>query len=146
MRSSLNKVKSSLLLLTQTFNDLKPNVKYLLEESLKHTNNNLFIYLFNANKYLNQSGHVIDKYQLKLLMNQSYTQSFKLNPNVNVTCLLHNVHANQSAHLSKLSAQLKYDLVLTDELTNRSDWEPFLNQTWSSVVNNLPSSNRLLVE
>lgn len=134
------KAKNSILLLSQTLNDLKLNLKHLVEESFKHTNNNLFIYI---NPYLNKilSNPINDstllfndRYKLKLLINQFYQYSLKLNPNINVTCLLHNVH--KQTKLNEKQNYLNYDLILTDlVLDSDINLQNFLKS-------NLPNSNR----
>ncbi len=136
------KVKNSLLFVTQTLSNLKLNLKYLLEESFKLTNDNLFIYINpivatnnNNNLQLNKLLHN-ERYQLKLILNQFYQNSFQLNPNVNVTCLLSNIHNYQI----KSRHQLEYDLVLTDLL--KSDYS-MLNQFLNE---NIINSNQNKIE
>lgn len=122
MSTSLTKAKSSLLFLTQTLADLKTNVKYLLEESFKKTNENLYICINPSTSINNlQLAYLHDeRMQLKLILNQFYQNSFKLNPNINVTCLLSNIH--QLDHYASLSRHtLNYDLVLTDCLIKPDD-------------------------
>ena len=113
------KVKNSLLLLTQTISELRQNVKPLLEESFKHTNKNLFIYFnpLDAKRNILEPTQLEDRYQLKLLINQFYQNSSKLNPDVNITCLLHNVHSIKS----NFKLNLDYDLILTDLLNNSDE-------------------------
>ena len=138
MSTSLIKAKSSLLFLTQTLADLKTNLKYLLEESFKKTNENLYIYINPISRRQDEDYSVTncksslkitylcnERYQLKLILNQFYQSSFKLNPNINVTCLLSNVHT----YSNKASRhQLDYDLILTDWLI-RPDQADDLNLT-----------------
>lgn len=125
------KCKNSLLFLTQTLSDLKLNLKYLLEESFKKTNENLFIYI---NPILNSNNLQItylhnERYQLKLIVNQFYQNSFKLNPNINVTCLLSNIHNYKlSRH------QFNYDLILTDLLLN--DHTKLTQFISTNIINN----------
>lgn len=126
------RVKNSLLFLTQTLTDLKSNVKYLLEESFKHTNNNLFIYInpfvgkiLNASNNSNSGGSGgsdysynlnsnIDRYQLKSIINLFYQSSIKINPNVNVTCLLHNLGKPVVTIKQPIVSNIDYELILTD--------------------------------
>ena len=151
--SAVIKVKNSLLFLTQTLDDLKFNLKYILEESFKYTNENLYIYInplaSNKSKFyqspqllhLNEEPKLInDKYNLKLLLNKCYQSSFNLNPNVNVTCLLNNVH---SSMLNKNKFNLDYDLILTDLSINSSDSPIYLKliQFCNSNLPNKKNSN-----
>ena len=147
--SAVNKVKNSLLFLTQTLDDLKFNLKYILEESFKYTNENLYIYInplaSNKSKLSYQSPQLLllndepklinDKYNLKLLLNKCYQNSFSLNPNVNVTCLLNNVH---SSMLNKNKFNLDYDLILTDLAINSSD-SPVYSNLIQFCNSNLPN-------
>ena len=124
-----------MLFLTQTLNDLKPNVRYLLEESFKHTNEQLYIYINPLSESQRQRTKLVEsvslsaeRYQLKLILNQFYQSSFTLNPNINVTCLLHNVHSavelgNQRFrdNLLKPANNFKYDLILTDLRNTNGD-------------------------
>jgi hypothetical protein len=130
--------RNSILLINQTLNELKNNINYLLEESFKHTNNNLFIYCLNPfntvvnsnNKKLSKS---IDRFQLKTIIKQFYISSFKLNPNVNVNCLLLNTREINSKFLIKNSLHEKYgyfyyDSILTDVNHNNEIDEPVLQK------------------
>jgi phosphopantetheine adenylyltransferase/dephospho-CoA kinase len=129
--SSTTKATNSLLLLTQTLNDIKLNVKLLLEESFKHTNNNLFIYINPfLSKYLSNDLNktqnlqlIEERSQLKYLISQFYTNSNRLNPNVNVFCLLNNVHSQNTSNKLGLS----YDLVLTDYIKLKEHQETLKN-------------------
>lgn len=123
MTSSINKVKNTLLFLTQTLDELKFNIKPILEESFKYTNENLYIYI---NPLINKSSQqasiqssntidpqpITDRFKLKSILSTFYQKSFKLNPKVNVTCLLNNVHA--ASKMNKASKNFKYDAILTD--------------------------------
>jgi hypothetical protein len=127
----MSKVKNSLLLLTQTLADLKPNVKHLLEESFKRTKNNLFIYINPvlgkvlatstdtsscepaASSPLAPKLIIEDRFQFRAIINNFYQSSNRLDPNVNVFCLLHDIHQS-SDKSSKRVFKLNYDLVLTD--------------------------------
>ena len=127
MSSSIIKVKSSLLFLTQKLSDLKKNVVPLLEESIKYTNNNLYIYINPAPLKNSKEPHHStmtlpleeDRFQLKLLLAKLYQNSFKINPNVNVTCLLHNYHNSfKIVSPSAYSVLHEYDLILTDSISD----------------------------
>jgi phosphopantetheine adenylyltransferase/dephospho-CoA kinase len=146
MSTSLIKAKSSLLFLTQTLADLKTNLKYLLEESFKKTNENLYIYINPIRKqedsvtnYKSSSLKITylcnERYQLKLILNQFYQSSFKLNPNINVTCLLSNIHT----YSNKASRhQLDYDLILTDWLIRPDQGDDLkLTQFLNTKITNL---------
>jgi len=123
MTSSINKVKNTLLFLTQTLDELKFNIKPILEESFKYTNENLYIYI---NPLINKSSKqasiqssntidpqpITDRFKLKSILSTFYQKSFKLNPKVNVTCLLNNVHA--ASKMNKALKNFKYDAILTD--------------------------------
>ncbi|RMZ95846.1 bifunctional coenzyme A synthase [Brachionus plicatilis] len=111
--------KKTLLLLSQHLNDLKSNLKPLVEESLKYTKNELFVYINPSLK-----SHLInpkfeqtliqDRYKLKQIVNQFYQYSFKINPEIKVTCLLHNVH--QVTRSVCVESKFSYDQILTDFL------------------------------
>lgn len=124
----VNKVKNSLLFLTQPLDNLKFNLKHLLEESFKYTDENLYIYF---NPLLNKSPKqetssvaftpqlITDKFKLKHILHNFYQNSYKLNPSVNVTCLLNNVHASKFKDtFDKKSTNFEYDMILTDLSTN----------------------------
>lgn len=120
MSSSVNKVKNSLLFLTQTLDELKPNIKHLLEESFKHTNENLYVYInplvlktenqspLQINNQLQTPKFLTDKFKLKHLLHSFYQKSYKLNPRINLLCLLNNVHGVAT------KSNLNYDIILTD--------------------------------
>jgi len=137
--SSVKKVRTSLLVLTQTLDELKPNLKGIIEESFKYTNENLYVY-FNplratratlAAKSVFEPQLITDKLKLRSILNSFYQNSFKLNPQINVTCLLNNIHA-----LNNITT-LNYDLVLTD-LTATS---PIYSNILSFCSTNLPNNN-----
>jgi phosphopantetheine adenylyltransferase/dephospho-CoA kinase len=150
--SSTTKAKNSLLLLTQSLSELKPNVKLLLEESLKRTKKNLFIYINpllgkvlteehaagTKNSNPNQQIIIDDRFQLRTLINQFYQSSSRLNPSVNVVCLLHNIH--QSVEINSRKAKLSYDLILADtnEITSPQGLSMNVDQF---LRTNLPNSN-----
>jgi phosphopantetheine adenylyltransferase/dephospho-CoA kinase len=155
---SSTKAKNSLLLLTQTLNELKPNVKLLLEESLKRTKNNLFIYINpllrkvlatseaaspTNNPNVAQQVVIEDKFQLRKIINQFYQNSNRLNPNVNVVCLLHNIHQNVENNSKK--ANLNYDLILTDtnEITNHQGLNVNLDQFLKIYLPNSNSNSQI---
>jgi len=118
MASSANKAKNSLLFLTQTLDELKSNLKHLLEESFKYTNENLYIYI---NPLINNDHRqqqvvpqvITDRLKLKYLLHNFYQKSHTLNPKINVTCLLNNVHAAKMLRQQK-PGQIDYDMILTD--------------------------------
>ena len=140
---SCAKVKNSLLFLTQTLHDLKSNVKFLLEESFKQTNTTLFIYIHplitnNNNQIENQVKRwknanqliIEDRNQLRTLVNQFYQNSNRLDPNINVICLLHNIHQTNKP---KNNFKLSYDLVLTDTHEVNFGLEQFLKLNLPNV-------------
>jgi hypothetical protein len=162
------KVRNSLLLLTQSLSDVKANVKHLLEESLKYTNEQLYVYISpliasvsaveqqhqeaaaaSHQMSISQTAHTIqDKYTYKLILRCLYQHSFKLNPDVRVTCLMHNVHnasVVQRRQYSGVNVDLCYELILTDrQLANASaainsgnDYERLVRDFCSQ---NIPSS------
>ena len=99
-------VNNSLLILTQTLDDLKFNLKSIIEESFKHTNQNLYVYINplskNGQTYHAKSTNtsfepqlITEKIKLRHILTSFYQNSFKLNPEINVTCLLNNIHASQ---------------------------------------------------
>jgi len=133
--SSVKKVRNSLLVLTQTLDELKPNLKGIIEESFKYTNENLYVY-FNPlratrAKSVFEPQLITDKLKLRSILNSFYQNSFKLNPQINVTCLLNNIHALNN------TTRLNYDLVLTD-LTATS---PIYSNILSFCSTNLPNNN-----
>lgn len=112
-----NKVKNSLLFVTQTLDDLKFNLKHLLEESFKYTNENLYIYINPRDTRQQQSEKVApqiitDRLKLKYLVHNFYQKSYRLNPNINVTCLLNNVHAAQ--RFNQKPGLIDYETIITD--------------------------------
>lgn len=136
----MTKARSSLLLLTQTLDDLKLNLKHIIEESFKYTNENLYVYINPLKSSIKSSPiafepHLItENFKLKLLLNSFYQKSYKLNPNINVTCLLNNVHAS---HLkSKIRAKFEYDIILTDLAAN----SPVYSKIVPYCDENLPNS------
>lgn len=116
--------RNSILLINQTLNELKFNINYLLEESFKHTNNNLFIYCLNPSSTAGNNNNknlpkLIDKFQFKTIIKQFYQSSFKLNPGINVNCLLPITQESNEKFLIKNSLNHKYgyfyyDSILTD--------------------------------
>ena len=131
MSVPIKKVSSSLLFLTQALSDLKRNVVPLLEESIKYTNNNLYIYISPSPKIPNTLSQLEDRYELKNLLAKFYQNSFRLNPHLNVTCLLHNFH--HGVHNLTSASNLNkndYDLILTDfTVKDNSFVEQYLNST-----------------
>jgi cytidyltransferase-like protein len=157
--SSVNKVKSALLFLTQTLDDIKLNHRQILEESFKYTKENLYIYinpLLETKNQLRSTSSTLsqaqslsqqtiqdnlnvpqlidDKYKLKLILNKLYQNSFKLNPKINVTCLLNNVH---SIKLNN-SIYFNYDLILTD-LAIVSKESPVYKKLIEFCFSNIPN-------
>jgi hypothetical protein len=131
MSMPIKKVSNALLFLTQTLSDLKRNVVPLLEESIKYTSNNLYIYISPSAKLPNNIAQLEDRYELKNLLANFYQSSFRLNPDLNVTCLLHNFHHNfkQFSPSSNIK-QKDYDLILTDLAVNDNSFiEQYLNST-----------------
>lgn len=136
--SSSTKVKSSLLLLTQTFSNIRNNIKPILEETFRYTNHNLYIYInpklnnhlsssSSSSSNLSNSGNkeqLSDRYQIKILLNQFYQSSFKINPKINVTCLLHNYHPYSCKRDTK--HDFNYDLVITDLLVPNEAIDEYL--------------------
>lgn len=145
---SINKVKSSLLFLTHTFHDLKRNANYLLEESFKYTNTNLLIYInpFLRSDSVNRSvsssvnSTLIDRRQLRALIAQFYANSYRINPNVNVVCLLHNIHNERLKRSSTapktVSPLFNYDLVLLDSLNENDNLEQQVREYLSAHLDN----------
>lgn len=133
---SLNK-KITLLLLTQQLNELRFYIKPLIEESLKYTKNELFVYINPSlkSRLINpeiEQTLIHDRLMLKQIVNQFYQYSFKLNPEINVTCLLHNVH--QVTKPISIKSKLNYDQILTDFL-----FENLENQLDTFLNNYLPN-------
>ena len=135
--ASVNKVKNSLLFLTQPLDNLKFNLKHLLEESFKYTGENLYIYI---NPLLNKSAKhetapiaftpqiITDRLKLKYLLHNFYQKSYKLDPSINVMCLLNNIHAAKiQDSLENKSTKFDYDMILTD-LSENSPVYPKLVQ------------------
>lgn len=153
MATPINKVKNSLLLLTQTLDELKFNIKPILEESFKYTNENLYIYinpLINkaSKQQLLQSPITIDpqlindRFKLKSILNTFYQKSYKLNPQINVTCLLNNVHV--ASKINKTSKNIEYDAILTD-ISIKSPVFPKLVQFCDSNLPNEKLPNNSLI-
>ena len=131
MSLPIKKVSNALLFLTQALSDLKKNVVPLLEESIKYTNNNLYIYISPSAKIPNTLAQLEDRFELKHLLAKFYQNSFRINPNLNVTCLLHNYHHSvKNISSSSNINQKNYDLILTDfSLNDNSFVEQYLNST-----------------
>jgi hypothetical protein len=108
MSFSSTKFKNTIFLLTQTFNELRQSGRYLLEEGFKCTQSNIFI---DLNPKIGAAIKLKTKPELRLLAGEFYENSVKLDPRVNVVCLMHNVHRD----VPRVKAKLAYDLVLTDE-------------------------------
>lgn len=111
--------KKTLLLLSQQLNDLKFNLKPLIEESLKYTKNELFVYINPSlkSRLINpeiEQNLIEDRFRLKQIVRQLYQYSFKVNPEISVTCLLHNVH--QVTKPISNESKFSYDQILTDFL------------------------------
>lgn len=104
---SVTKVKSTLLFLTSTFNELIQNSGNLLEHSFKLTQSNLFIYV--APKLPPIVSVAKTRPELRRLFGEFYINSLKFDPRVNVVCLLNNLPSP-----SPVKSSLDYDLVLTD--------------------------------
>ena len=138
MTLPVKKAASSLLLLTQTLSDLKRNAVPLLEESIKYTTSNLYIYISPFQKISNLSLQLEDRFELKLLLANFYQNSFRLNPNLNVTCLLHHFHRNvKNLSTSSNISKKYYDLIITDSST--SDYS-FIEQYINSTLPNFKKS------
>jgi phosphopantetheine adenylyltransferase/dephospho-CoA kinase len=105
---SVVKVKSTLLFLTSTFNELIQNSRNLLEHSFKLTQSNLFIYVAPTLPPIVS----VDKSrpQLCRLFGEFYVNSLKYDQRVNVVCLLNNLPTGSRP----VKSNLEYDLVLTD--------------------------------
>lgn len=133
--STSHKVTTSLLLLTQTLHDLKYNARHLIEESFKLTHSNLFIYINPLLGIRNQSLIIQDKFNLRALVNQFYQSSYRIDPNVNVVCLLHNIH-NHGKHQLQANS-LNYDLILSD-FNNQSELSKFVSVNLPSQLGDAP--------
>lgn len=99
-----NKFTNTLLFLTRTFNELHHNSRTIIEQSFKLTKSNLFIYV--APKLAPIANTVKNRLEIRLLLNHFYANSLKIDPRVNVVCLL------PPERLVKYG--VGYDLVLTD--------------------------------
>lgn len=129
--------KITLLLLSQQLNELKLYLKPLIEESLKYTKNELFVYINPSlkSRLINseiEQTLIQDRLLLKQIVNQFYQYSFKLDPEINVTCLLHNVH--QVTKPIGINSKFSYDQILTDFL-----FENLENQLDIFLNNYLPN-------
>lgn len=122
--------RNTLLFLTSNANELIPNSRNLIEHSFRLTQSNLFVYfvpgvvpaLVSVSK---------TKPELRLLVAEFYKASMRVNPNVNVVCLLHNIHLDKPV----VRSGLDYDAVLTDVKLNvdleksiRSHLEPIFSK------------------
>lgn len=144
--SKASKVKSSLLFVTQTLDDLKFNSKHLLEESFKYTNENLYIYinpLVTKQQPIEKVTPQIitDRLKLKYLLHNFYKKSYTLNPKINVTCLLNNVHAAKRFNQQK-PGLIDYDVIITDLAQNSHS---NLTQFCSSHLPNSEGSTQIPV-
>ena len=100
----MTKRARALLILTQSLNDIKLNLNSIVEASLLHTSDSLYVYI---NRNTTASLFNTDRYLIKLITNNFYQQTFSLNPKLNTFCLL---NYNQIAQKKRLN----YDLILTD--------------------------------
>lgn len=145
---SVNKVKNSLLVLTQTLEDLKFNLRGIIEESFKYTNENLYVYFNPLHKSPSQHLAAVkcaqfeprlitteSKLQLRHILKSFYQSSFKLNPKINVTCLLNNVHALNGVNGAATTKKFDYDMILTDLASN----SPMYGKIHSFCDANLPN-------
>ncbi len=138
--STVNKVKTSLLVLTQTLDELKPNLKGIIEESFKYTNEHLYVYFnpiqqtksFPTVKTSFEPELITDRLKFRSILSSFYQKSFKINPKINVTCLLNNIHASR-AFSNK--TRLNYDIILTDLITS----SPIYSKILSFCSTNLPN-------
>lgn len=133
--------KCALLVLTQSLNDIKKNLNQLIEKSLTYTSESLFICINPINcklvkatsapveqhkmlKMFNKPTYLInhDRYLLKLIIQKFYTISLKINPKVNVNCLLNNiVPPTVESLVSNDKVALNYEIILTDLTANNDD-------------------------
>lgn len=102
-----NKFKTTLLFLTKTFNELLNNSHNLIEQSFRVTQSNLFVYIApSIPKVVNATK---TRPEIRLLANEFYSTSLKLDPKINVVCVWNN--ENQGL---QVKYRFDYELVLID--------------------------------
>ena len=107
--------KRVLLILTQSLIDIKSNLNNIIESSISHASESLYVFINPTTTVLPLSKPTIltnDRYLLKYITNNFYQKSFNLNPNLNINCLLSASFTNR---------RLYYDLILTDFLQTETN-------------------------
>jgi phosphopantetheine adenylyltransferase/dephospho-CoA kinase len=103
--------KRVLLILTQSLNDIKSNLNNIIELSVSHASESLYVFI-NPTIPLKPAIIFNDRYLLKYITNNFYQKSFHLNPKLNINCLLSTSYKNRC---------LNYDLILTDLLQTETN-------------------------
>lgn len=108
---------ASLLLLTQSLNDIKTNIQSILEQSFKQINDSkLYIYVnpcLNTDCNQIKPNFIQDRFLYRYLMKNFYQRSFNLNSNIDVNCLMYNVQKIDNQN-SLIPNSLDYSYILTD--------------------------------
>ena len=130
--------KRALLILIQSLNDIKSNLNNIIEASITHASESLFVYIspntttttttpFKPTLLSN------DRYLIKYITNNFYQKSFHLNPKLNVNCLLSNILTT-----SIKQPCLNYDLIITDllQIEKNSGLKQFCLEYLSPSTNN----------
>lgn len=112
-----HKFKNTLLFLTRTFDELHKNAHNLIEQSFRLTQSNLFIYI--APKLTPIVNATKTRTQIRFLINEFYSNSIKLDPTINVVCILE--------RFKHLKYNIEYDLVLTDSRLDPESEIPIRN-------------------
>jgi phosphopantetheine adenylyltransferase/dephospho-CoA kinase len=120
--------KKVLLLLTQSLKEIRTNLNSIVEESLGYTSESLYVYINPIASQIEPVNHtangnkamptlIEDRCLLRTIVNNFYENSLRINPNVNVSCLLHNIisTANTNLYFKNTRSQIIHcDLILTD--------------------------------